>query len=349
MDSLSQIVLGASVGEVVLGKKLGNRAMLWGALGGTIPDLDILFDPVMTELQSLAFHRGFTHSILFSFLGGGVFGYLLYQFYQRKYKRQKVPVSDRVTLSDGVQLFFWAFLTHIALDCFTMYGTQVFSPFSDYRLAFSTIAVADIFYTIPFIVCLIVSSFCKRGSQKRRNWNLAGLAISTAYLLFTVYHKTVIREVFETQLSNQKIEYNNAILGPTIMTNFLWNMTIDTGDKYYHGQYSIFDKSPITFRPIDKNHHLIPESDDDMTISTLKWFTDHFYNIVEKDNGKLQFNDLRYGTFSGHGEGENDYIFRFEIEKLSDGSYNMSKADGGPPPGQEQNMMSALYQRIKGI
>ena len=41
MDSLTQIVLGAAVGEAVLGKKVGNRAMLWGAVAGTIPDLDV--------------------------------------------------------------------------------------------------------------------------------------------------------------------------------------------------------------------------------------------------------------------------------------------------------------------
>ncbi|MEY3010031.1 MAG: hypothetical protein RLZZ314_673, partial [Bacteroidota bacterium] len=35
MDSLSQIVLGAAVGEVVLGRRIGNRAMVWGAVAGT--------------------------------------------------------------------------------------------------------------------------------------------------------------------------------------------------------------------------------------------------------------------------------------------------------------------------
>ena len=38
MDSLTQIVLGGAVGEAVLGKKVGNRAILWGAVAGTIPD-----------------------------------------------------------------------------------------------------------------------------------------------------------------------------------------------------------------------------------------------------------------------------------------------------------------------
>ena len=42
MDSLTQIVLGAACGELAAGKKIGNRALLWGAIGGTIPDLAVL-------------------------------------------------------------------------------------------------------------------------------------------------------------------------------------------------------------------------------------------------------------------------------------------------------------------
>jgi len=42
MDSLTQIVLGAACGEIALGKKIGNKALLFGAIGGTIPDLDVI-------------------------------------------------------------------------------------------------------------------------------------------------------------------------------------------------------------------------------------------------------------------------------------------------------------------
>ena len=69
MDSLTQIVLGAACGEIVLGKKIGNKALLFGAIGGTIPDLDVfvgrlLFD---NEILVMAFHRGFMHSIFLLF------------------------------------------------------------------------------------------------------------------------------------------------------------------------------------------------------------------------------------------------------------------------------------------
>ena len=53
MDSLSQIVLGAAVGEVVLGRRIGNRAMVWGAVAGTIPDMDVLGKYFLSELDNL--------------------------------------------------------------------------------------------------------------------------------------------------------------------------------------------------------------------------------------------------------------------------------------------------------
>ena len=54
MDSLTQIVLGASVGEAALGRKVGNRAMVWGAIAGTIPDLDVISNGFMTPIDSIS-------------------------------------------------------------------------------------------------------------------------------------------------------------------------------------------------------------------------------------------------------------------------------------------------------
>ena len=98
MDSLSQIVLGAAVGEVVLGKRLGNRAMVFfrgtkykpplvlfsgcGAVAGTLPDMDVLGQYFLNELDNLAFHRGISHSLLASVLGSLVFGWATHQLYR---------------------------------------------------------------------------------------------------------------------------------------------------------------------------------------------------------------------------------------------------------------------------
>lgn len=84
MDSLTQIVLGAAVAEASLGKKIGNRAMVWGAIAGTIPDLDVISNGFMTPIDALAFHRGPTHSFLFEIIMALIMGWTIHKFYNWK-------------------------------------------------------------------------------------------------------------------------------------------------------------------------------------------------------------------------------------------------------------------------
>ncbi len=42
MDTITHIVLGAAVGEVLAGKKLGKKALLIGAIAGNLPDIDFV-------------------------------------------------------------------------------------------------------------------------------------------------------------------------------------------------------------------------------------------------------------------------------------------------------------------
>lgn len=84
MDSLTQIVLGAACGEVVAGRRLGNRAMLWGAVGGTIPDLDVMAELFTDRLTAMSFHRGFMHSMLFAAVAPWLFAWLAQLFYSQR-------------------------------------------------------------------------------------------------------------------------------------------------------------------------------------------------------------------------------------------------------------------------
>lgn len=89
LDSFTQIILGAACGEAVAGKKLGNRAMLWGAVGGTIPDLDVFASFFTDELTSTAFHRGFMHSFLFAVLAPWLLAQLAVWFYKQDIYRKR--------------------------------------------------------------------------------------------------------------------------------------------------------------------------------------------------------------------------------------------------------------------
>ena len=192
MDSLTQIVLGAAVGEAVLGKKVGNKAMLYGAIAGTIPDLDVFASHFTDTVTALSVHRGFSHSIFFSVLFAPIFGWL---------------VSRYETLRDFKSwswLFFLAFVTHPILDAHTTWGTQLFWPF-DVRLAFKTIFVIDPIYTLPFLVFLILAMTQKRTAEKRQFYNKMGLWVSSCYLILTFFLKWIAFSQFESALKTQNI------------------------------------------------------------------------------------------------------------------------------------------------
>lgn len=106
MDSITHIVLGAACGEVVLGKKLGNRAMIWGGIGGSIPDFDVLATFIMDPLSSLAFHRGPMHSLLFVCLIPFLLAPLLKYLYNKEWHQK---LAWRITgFTIGVILYIAA-------------------------------------------------------------------------------------------------------------------------------------------------------------------------------------------------------------------------------------------------
>lgn len=400
MDSLTQIVLGAAAGEVVLGKKIGNRAMLLGAIGGTIPDLDVLGKFFLSTIDNLAFHRGISHSILFSVVGAFFFGWLVHWMYNSAYHKWLavfcralatiligfvvdmflkmifpgtivptlvlIPImgfilykssksryfSDNwekpdANLRDWQWLFFWSLFTHPILDCFTMYGTQLFAPFSDMRVAWSSIAVADLFYTVPFIICLLTAASFHRSSPKRRFWNYLGIGLSSAYLVFTLIHKQMMNNTFAEALKKENIEVERFVTNSYLFTNFLWTCTAETEGRFYQGLYSVFDSKEISFTAIDKKHELLNDLDTDYTIKTLRWFCDDYFSVFKRDDGRFQFNDLRFGSFSGKAEGGDDFIFKFYLKEKAN-SYEMEEAIGGPPEGGEKEVMKTLWSRIWG-
>ena len=74
MDSLSHAVLGASVGVAVAGRRLGPRkAALTGAVLGTVPDLDILWDHG-DPISNFVLHLGASHSLIIQALVTPLFG-----------------------------------------------------------------------------------------------------------------------------------------------------------------------------------------------------------------------------------------------------------------------------------
>ena len=288
MDSLTQIVLGAACGEAVLGRKIGNKALLFGAIAGTIPDLDVFVGSLLytNEIDAMLFHRGFMHSVFFAVLGAFILGLLVHKLYNAG-KR-----IHTTTQKDWILLFFWSLFTHPVLDCFTPYGTQLFAPVSNYRVAFNTIAVADPLYTVPFLICMIVMMFYKRQQDKRRLWLKLGIGISSMYLLLTVINKLYIDRVFKTSLIKENIVYTRFSTQPSILNNVLWYGVAETEDDYHVAFYSLLDKSNRF-----SEWKVLPKTRDLDTVEDLKslaWFSNNYYNVERLNDDNYLYKDLRY-------------------------------------------------------
>ena len=331
MDSLTQIILGAAVGEAVLGKKIGNKAMLYGAIAGTIPDLDIFSSYFTDTVSALEIHRGFTHSIIFSVLFAPIFAWLVTRY--ESYK----------DLKGWSWLFFWAFITHPILDAHTTWGTQLFWPFET-RLAFKTIFVIDPLYTLPFLVFLILAMFQKRTSKKRRLYNNLGLIISSGYLGLTFILKDMAFTEFEAALNDQNIAYKQIDTRPSPLNTILWNANIETEDAYLLANYSFFDTQPITFEAYKKDHELLGDLAENEKVKRMITISKGWYTIVKTDQ-QLLYNDLQFGLLSME-KGAQNFVFQYEIIKDDEGTVQFIEQEKDKRDGKK--MMIDLWTRIKG-
>tara|TARA_R110000868_G_scaffold10263_9_gene50267 strand:+ start:3261 stop:4283 length:1023 start_codon:yes stop_codon:yes gene_type:complete len=340
MDSLTQIVLGAACGEAILGKKIGNKALLFGAIGGTIPDLDVFVGSWLygNEIDAMLFHRGFMHSIFFAIIAAFILGWLVFKLYNSG-KRLHIT-----TQKDWILLFFWSLFTHPILDCFTPYGTQLFAPFSNYRVALNNIAVADPAYTLPFLICMIVLMFFKRQSNRRKLWLKLGLGISSVYMLFTLGNKLYIDSIFRKSLKENGVNYARYSSQPTILNNILWYGIAETDNAYYVANYSLFDTKNrfSNFIELPKQRDLKPEEFQD--VKDLAWFSNQYYSIYKIGDNEYQYNDLRYPLLDE--TDPNSSVFRMLLYK-ENGRLNMKPFK--PNTDDMQTVMTDLWERIKGV
>jgi inner membrane protein len=304
MDTLTHMAIGAAAGELVLGKREGGRAVLCGALAGAMPDLDMVPTLFMEQLARLDVHRGYTHSILFALLISPILGYLA--------SRMTKTRNGTGSRFQWMVLVFIAVLLHIGIDCLTTYGTRIFLPLSDYRVAVSSIAFIDPVFTMPLIVAALALVPLNKRYKLRRIAFMTGLFISSIYLIFTLGNKLYIESVFEESLKKQHYAYSRLFTTPLPFSNLLWVGIAEGDTSYYMGYHSLLDKDPsMRFNAIEKNHDVIRTFTDNDIIKKIISITLGLYSI-EKNKNHFVFNDLRYGS-RNLGMGKNEFMFSFII------------------------------------
>lgn len=298
MDSLTQIVLGASVGEAVLGHKVGRKAALWGAICGTIPDLDV-FIPLGDAVANFTYHRSFSHSILMLALLTPAVVWLI---------RKLHPDHAEHHLGWYV-LVYLAFLTHVLLDSCTIYGTQIFWPIDNTPMTWGSVFIIDPLYTLPLLAGVLAVILLRK--QQRRAWrfNLAMLGLSTLYLAWSFNAKFHVQGLARDALAEQGVEYRDIVTLASPLNTILWRFVVMTPQGYAEGWYSFFDASPhITFEHYASDEGLLRGIETYWPVTRLQWFTKGFYRLQRRGDDVVM-TDLRMGA-------EGYYVFNFKVGEV---------------------------------
>lgn len=284
MDSFTQIALGIAVAEVCAGAKLKNRTFLYGAVLGTIPDLDIVVGLFLNPVDAVLIHRGLSHSLLFFVLLSPVLGWIISRIEKGK-----------INFKAATIMAFWCLFTHALLDGFTSWGTQIFWPLP-YRMALKTIFVIDPLYTIPLLIAL-VAVWKTNAVALRQKYIRNGLFVSCGYLIVSCGIKSYALHQFEKALVAQGIPYSELMVKPTAFNLILWNANVSAEEAYLLGDYSLFDSQPISFTAYAKNRDLEMALQGNSDFEKLKKVSEGWY-IVSKQQESFYFNDLRFGLLN---------------------------------------------------
>lgn len=335
MDSITHIALGACMGEAFLDKKLGKKAMLWGALAQSIPDIDFLASVWMNTSNNLLAHRGFTHSFLFVAIIAIFFALVAERWHR----------PHNISLKRWLLFFGGVIFIHVFIDAFNNYGVGWFEPFSHQRISFNTIYVADPFFSIWPGIAVVLLLISKHSWRHRKKWWMMGLVMSAVYLLYCVFNKVNINNDVKDILQKQNIQYNRYFTTPTAFQNWLWYIVAGNDSGYYVGFRSVFDsKKKIDFEYFPRNDHLLESVDDHEELQKLIRFSQQFYT-VEKWNDTLVFNDLRFGQMMGWQDPKGRFVFHYFLKDSAD---NKLVVQRGRFEGWNKEAFNSLIKRIKG-
>ena len=327
MDPVTQIALGASIGEVTLGRKVGRRAMAWGAICGGLPDLDVLV-PFGDAVQEFTYHRTATHSYLVMAALTPLIVWLIVTIHQ----------DTRPHWRGWAVLVYAAFATHILLDSLTVYGTQVFWPFVTTPVGWSTVFIIDPLYTLPLIVGVIAALVWSRDRARGHLLNTAGLVVSTLYLAWGVGAKLYIENTAHASLARAGVQYHQLLSTPTPFNSFLWRVITVSETESTESFYSVFDEPhdmPIARRP--RGVDLLKTLESEWAVRRLRWFSKGFFAVGEYKGG-IVITDLRMGVHPF-------YAFRFKVAEAGNPHPRPVPVERIPSEWQREDLR-AILRRI---
>jgi inner membrane protein len=326
MDSVTQIVLGASLAGVCAPAGQRRKALLIGAALGTLPDLDVFID-YGGAVENYTFHRGFSHS-LFVLLP---FATLLWAVLRRWW----APV--RAAPGRWYAAIALALLTHPLLDAHTAYGTQLWWPLTTPPVSWSTLFIIDPLYTLPLLITVLVA-LLRPAARWTGPMLMAGLLLSTAYLGWSWVGKSMVERNARAVLSEQGLGTAPLFSVPTPFNTLLWRVVVLTDEGYLEGLDSLVaDDGPIRFTRHPSDRRALEAAMNVWAVRRLRWFARDFVSATVEDD-VLVVSDLRMGQ-------EPVYVFRHAVAKRGNPHW-MAIETRLLPAAWDRRLLEDVWQRI---
>lgn len=221
LDPLSQAVFGATAAQAMASKFKHRHywsILTVGALGGLVPDLDVLITSTSDSLLQIEYHRHFTHSLFFVPFIGAFVSCLLFPVFKKSLSFKEVYLYSTIGA-----------LTHGFLDACTSYGTHLFWPLSLSRESWSIISIVDPLFTLPLIVLSLLVAI--KRSYKFAHIGLIWICIYLGFGAFQHYRaKDFYVNYLAKEVENKKVI--SVMVKPTIANLWVWR-GISVYDDYY--------------------------------------------------------------------------------------------------------------------
>lgn len=286
MDPVTQGVLGASLSQSFSrNKKQTAIAGLFGLLSGLAPDLDVFIRSSSDPLLFLEYHRHFTHSLAFIPFGGLLCGTVMYLLLGKRWGVSFFLTCLYCTLG---------YATHAVLDACTSYGTQLFWPFSNIRIAWNSMSIIDPIYTVPIIVGVLMAAIKKQPSIAR-----IVFAWALIYPCIGVFQHNRAIEAGLTLAHARGHEPIRINAKPSLGNIFLWKVIYETHKYYYVDAVRVLsDTKKYPGEKIEKLdiardfYWLDRESQQAKDIERFRWFSNGY--IAQDPNNPNRIVDVRY-------------------------------------------------------
>ncbi len=327
MDSITQLTAGAALGEAILGCKVGRKGLAWGAVLGTLPDLDI-FIPMGGPVNDFVYHRGFSHSIFLLAALSPLMAWVITKIHPRTKEHFK----------GWLLLSFVVLESSVLLDFLTVYGTQIFWPFSSTPVAWPVFFIIDPLLTVPILIGTLCALIMNRKTTRGHTINTICLAVSFVYLLWAFGAKIYMDHTAKQKLRNQGIDYTQLVSTPAPFTTFLYRYLGISGDRYFEAYASVFDgKEALRVDFYPRNTALVQGLENHPPAQKLKWFTRGYF-AASLDGDAIIMTDLRMGS-------EPNYVFRFKVAETAKSSPKRVDAEKLSPE-QDLGQLKWVWRRI---